>query len=81
MNEQKNSGSHDQNGRLHLDHKTGHLTINDIRPADFGIYKVKIKNGRNKISKTFLVHDSSEREDASENSLLKNGQISESSPL
>ncbi|KAK7136630.1 hypothetical protein R3I93_016847 [Phoxinus phoxinus] len=81
LNEQNNSDCHDQNGRLHLDRKTGCLTINDIRPADFGIYKVNIKNGRKMISKTFLVHDSSEREDASENSLLKNGQISESSPL
>ncbi|XP_056095287.1 SLAM family member 5-like [Rhinichthys klamathensis goyatoka] len=92
LNELNNSGCHDHDDRLiqvhddrvHLDRKTGYLTINDIRLTDFGVYKLNIiRNGRDMISKTFLVHDSSEREDASEetNSLLKNGQISETSRL
>ncbi|KAK7126454.1 hypothetical protein R3I94_017814 [Phoxinus phoxinus] len=81
LNELNDSGCHDHDGRVHLDHKTGYLTINGIRPTDFGIYKVNItRNGRNMTSKIFLVQESSEREDAPEetNSLLKNAQISKS---
>ncbi|KAK7136631.1 hypothetical protein R3I93_016848 [Phoxinus phoxinus] len=81
LNELNNSDCHGHDGRVHLDHKTGYLIINDIRPTDFGVYKVNItRNGRNMTSKIFLVQESSEREDASEetNSLLKNGQISQS---
>ncbi|KAK7126455.1 hypothetical protein R3I94_017815 [Phoxinus phoxinus] len=81
LNELNDSGCHGHDGRLHLDHKTGYLTLNGIRPADFGIYKLNfIRNGSNMTSKIFLVQESSEREDAPEetNSLLKNGQISKS---
>ncbi|XP_077081401.1 uncharacterized protein LOC143735208 [Siphateles boraxobius] len=92
LNELNNSVCHDHDDRLiqvhddrvHLDCKTGYLTIKDIRPTDFGVYKLNIiRNGRNMISKIFLAQDSSEREDASEetNSLLQNGQISETSRL
>ncbi|XP_048037405.1 SLAM family member 5-like [Megalobrama amblycephala] len=89
LNELNNSGcyNHDESfrDRIHLDQNTGYLTISDIKPTDFGVYKLNItRNGQNMISKTFLVQDSSEsREDASEetNSLLKNGQITESTCL
>ncbi|XP_067252786.1 SLAM family member 5-like isoform X3 [Chanodichthys erythropterus] len=94
LNELNNSGcyNHDESfkdrihlDRVHLDQNTGYLTISDIKPTDFGIYKLNItRNGQNMISKTFLVQDSSEsREDASEetNSLLKNGQITENTCL
>ncbi|XP_077081360.1 uncharacterized protein LOC143734881 isoform X2 [Siphateles boraxobius] len=84
LNDLNNSGCRDHDDRVHLDRKTGYLTINDIRPTDLGIYKLDItENGRNMISKTFIVQDSSEREDEQEetNSLMKNGQISESSCL
>ncbi|XP_051764518.1 uncharacterized protein LOC127520458 isoform X2 [Ctenopharyngodon idella] len=94
LNELNNSGcfDHDESfrdrlqlDRVNLDQNTGYLTISDIRPTDFGVYKLNItRNGQNMISKTFLVQDSSEsKEDASEEtkSLLKNGQISESTCL
>ncbi|KTG33092.1 hypothetical protein cypCar_00011837, partial [Cyprinus carpio] len=42
--------------RVQLDQKTGYLTINDVRPTDFGIYKLNIsRKGRNMISKSFIV--------------------------
>ncbi|XP_067271055.1 SLAM family member 5-like [Pseudorasbora parva] len=78
VNEQNSSVRHHHDDRVHLNRMTGYLTINDIRPSDFGIYKLNItRNGRNMISKTFIVQDSSEgREDASEpeetNSLMNN---------
>ncbi|XDV22828.1 hypothetical protein PO909_027634 [Leuciscus waleckii] len=84
LDELNNSGCHDHDDRVHLDRKTGYLTINDIRPTDFGIYKLNItRNGRSMISKTFLAQDSLEKEDVPEetDSLLKDGQISESSSL
>ncbi|XP_048038468.1 SLAM family member 5-like isoform X2 [Megalobrama amblycephala] len=89
LNDLNNSDCHDHDesfrDRIHLDQNTGYLTISDIKPTDFGVYKLNItRNGQNMISKTFLVQDSSEsREDASEetNSLLKNGQITESTCL
>ncbi|KAL1252128.1 hypothetical protein QQF64_019924, partial [Cirrhinus molitorella] len=42
--------------RVKLDQQNGYLTINDIRPTDFGVYKLNItRNGRNVISKSFIV--------------------------
>lgn len=67
--------------RLQLDQQNGYLKISDIRPTDFGIYKVNIaRNGRNVISKTFIVKDSSEdiREASETESLLKTEMISDS---
>ncbi|XP_039538311.1 SLAM family member 5-like isoform X1 [Pimephales promelas] len=64
LNELNNSGCHDHNGRFHLDRKTGYLTINDIKPTDIGVYKLNVtRNGRNIISKMFMVQDSSGREE------------------
>ncbi|XP_009294245.1 uncharacterized protein [Danio rerio] len=65
--------------RLQLDKQNGYLTISDIRPTDFGIYKLNIaRNRRNVISKTFIVKDSSEKEEASETeSLLTTELISD----
>nr|AAI53990.1 Zgc:171601 protein [Danio rerio] len=66
--------------RLQLDQQNGYLKISDIRPTDFGIYKLNIaRNGRNVISKTFIVKDSSEdiREASETESLLKTEMISD----
>ncbi|XP_058616372.1 uncharacterized protein zgc:171601 [Onychostoma macrolepis] len=50
--------------RLQLNQKTGYLTINHIRPTDFGIYKLNIsRNGRIVMSKSFIVRDSSENKE------------------
>ncbi|XP_077081408.1 uncharacterized protein LOC143735212 isoform X2 [Siphateles boraxobius] len=64
-NKLNNSGCDDYNerfkDRIQLDQQTGYLTINDIRPTDFGIYKLVITGiGQNMISKTFIVLNSSE---------------------
>uniref|UniRef100_A0A671Q216 Uncharacterized LOC107702631 n=1 Tax=Sinocyclocheilus anshuiensis TaxID=1608454 RepID=A0A671Q216_9TELE len=60
LNEQSNfdgTGHYETfRNRVQLDQQNGYLTINDIRPTDFGIYKLNIsRNGRNVISKTFIV--------------------------
>lgn len=65
LNELNSSGcyNHDESfrdrihlDRVHLDQNTGYLTISDIKPTDFGVYKLNItRNGQNMISKTFLV--------------------------
>ncbi|XP_059399787.1 SLAM family member 5 isoform X1 [Carassius carassius] len=64
--------------RVQLDKKTGYLTINEIRSTDFGIYKLNIsRKGRNVISKSFIVRDSSENEEnvQEETKTLMNGEI------
>uniref|UniRef100_A0A8C2IVR8 Ig-like domain-containing protein n=1 Tax=Cyprinus carpio TaxID=7962 RepID=A0A8C2IVR8_CYPCA len=58
LNEPNNCTDHDETNRprVQLNQKTGYLTINDIRPTDFGIYKLNIsRNGRNMISKSFII--------------------------
>ncbi|CAM4661302.1 unnamed protein product [Leuciscus chuanchicus] len=83
-NKPNNSGCDDYDerfkGRIQLDQQTGYLTINDIRPTDFGIYKLILGIGQNMISKTFIVLNSSENgETASKGtkSPLMNGDVSE----
>ncbi|KAK2906657.1 hypothetical protein Q8A67_005642 [Cirrhinus molitorella] len=64
--------------RVQLDQQNGYLTISDIRPTDFGIYKLNIsKNERNVISKSFIVRDSSENKGnvPEETAKLMNGEI------
>uniref|UniRef100_A0A672M6B7 Uncharacterized LOC107566362 n=1 Tax=Sinocyclocheilus grahami TaxID=75366 RepID=A0A672M6B7_SINGR len=60
LNEQSNfdgTGHYETfRNRVQLDQQNGYLTINDIRPTDFGIYKLNIsRNGKNVISKTFII--------------------------
>ncbi|XP_073700921.1 SLAM family member 5 [Garra rufa] len=67
LNEQNNfdGTGHDETfrHRVQLDQQNGYLTINNIKTRDFGIYKLNIsRNGRNVISKSFIVRDSSENE-------------------
>ncbi|XP_056304533.1 uncharacterized protein LOC130216674 [Danio aesculapii] len=58
--------------RLQLDQQNGCLTISDIRPTDFGIYKLNFsRNRRNVISKTFILQKSSEDAEASETESLR----------
>ncbi|XP_067271480.1 SLAM family member 5-like [Pseudorasbora parva] len=84
MNEPNNvdcNGHHDEKTRVQLDQNTGYLTIKDIRPSDFGIYKLKItRNGKNMISKTFLVQASSENAENEPEEMisLMNGATSQS---
>ncbi|XP_016360487.1 uncharacterized protein LOC107702631 isoform X2 [Sinocyclocheilus anshuiensis] len=82
LNEQSNfdgTGHYETfRNRVQLDQQNGYLTINDIRPTDFGIYKLNIsRNGRNVISKTFIVRDSSENGGnvPEETIVLMNGEI------
>uniref|UniRef100_A0A8C1HGN5 Ig-like domain-containing protein n=2 Tax=Cyprinus carpio TaxID=7962 RepID=A0A8C1HGN5_CYPCA len=75
-----NCTGHDETNRprVQLDQKTGYLTINDIRPIDFGIYKLNIsRNGRNMISKSFIIRDSTENGEnvPQETVTLMNGEI------
>ncbi|XP_016085931.1 SLAM family member 5-like isoform X1 [Sinocyclocheilus grahami] len=75
---------HSYRRRVQLDQKTGYLIINDIRPTDFGIYKLNIsRNGRNMISKSFIVRDSSENgENVPEETItLMNGEITANTRL
>uniref|UniRef100_A0A8C1L147 Ig-like domain-containing protein n=1 Tax=Cyprinus carpio TaxID=7962 RepID=A0A8C1L147_CYPCA len=70
--------------RVQLDQKTGYLTINDVRPTDFGIYKLNIsRKGRNMISKSFIVRDSSENGEnvQEETTTLMNGEITANTSL
>ncbi|XP_050950258.1 SLAM family member 5 [Labeo rohita] len=71
LNEQSNFDptGHDETfrHRVNLDQQNGYLTISGIMPTDFGIYKLNItRNGRNVISKTFIVRDSSENKEETE---------------
>lgn len=64
--------------RVKLDQQNGYLTISDFRPTDFGIYKLNIsRNGKNMISKSFIVRDSSENGQnvPEEATSLMNGEI------
>uniref|UniRef100_A0A8C1YAH6 Ig-like domain-containing protein n=1 Tax=Cyprinus carpio TaxID=7962 RepID=A0A8C1YAH6_CYPCA len=75
-----NCAGHDETNRprVQLDQKTGYLTIHDIRPKDFGIYKLNIsRNGRNMISKSFIIRDSTENGEnvPQETVTLMNGEI------
>uniref|UniRef100_A0A8C2PV88 Ig-like domain-containing protein n=1 Tax=Cyprinus carpio TaxID=7962 RepID=A0A8C2PV88_CYPCA len=75
-----NCTDHDETNRprVQLNQKTGYLTINDIRPTDFGIYKLNIsRNGRNMISKSFIIRDSTENGEnvPQETVTLMNGEI------
>uniref|UniRef100_A0A8C1Y636 Ig-like domain-containing protein n=1 Tax=Cyprinus carpio TaxID=7962 RepID=A0A8C1Y636_CYPCA len=70
--------------RVQLNQKTGYLTINDVRPTDFGIYKLNIsRKGRNMISKSFIVRDSSENGEnvQEETTTLMNGEITANTSL
>uniref|UniRef100_A0A9J8CKF1 Ig-like domain-containing protein n=1 Tax=Cyprinus carpio carpio TaxID=630221 RepID=A0A9J8CKF1_CYPCA len=82
LNEQNNfdGTGHDETfrNRVQMDQQNGYLTISDIRHTDFGIYKLNIsRNGRNVISKTFIVLDSSENRGnvPEETMTLMNGEI------
>ncbi|XP_052446713.1 SLAM family member 5 isoform X4 [Carassius gibelio] len=88
LNEQNNfdATGHDETfrNRVQMDQQNGYLTINDIRLTDFGIYKLNMsRNGRNVISKTFIVRDSSENGGnvPEETMTLMNGEITANTHL